>query len=375
MGKEIDVRNQMPGGNSKSNIKEFIARHHSGTTGGDVFAFLRHWIHVLRWFTGGYHYVILPNGDYQRCYDDNVITNGVGNHNTRTIHICLVGNGKFTAAQEATWNKLVKELKKKHNIPVSRVLGHNEFAGHRSNFCPGINMNMVRNILEGIKATIAPSATKEYPKLQRMLQLDSPFMRGKDVEEIQKAVGAKQDGVYGPKTEELVIAFQQQEGLAADGIVGPLTWEAINEGRTLKTVPSKSAQSTPATGRWATIQSTLNSRYNTGLAVDNTPGPLTKRGIVRGVQSELNSQTNARLTVDGIVGPKTRAAFINVRSGSRGNLTWLLQAALLFNGFDPGVVDGVNGTNTQSALKRFQRAHGLTPDGIAGAQTWSVLLR
>jgi peptidoglycan hydrolase-like protein with peptidoglycan-binding domain len=35
------------------------------------------------------------------------------------------------------------------------------------------------------------------------------------------------DGVYGPKTQSWVRAFQQAEGFKADGVVGALTWQAL----------------------------------------------------------------------------------------------------------------------------------------------------
>ena len=49
----------------------------------------------------------------------------------------------------------------------------------------------------------------------------------KMVIEIQKIVGAKVDGDYGPQTQRLVAIWQANEGLAADGIVGPKTMEAM----------------------------------------------------------------------------------------------------------------------------------------------------
>jgi peptidoglycan hydrolase-like protein with peptidoglycan-binding domain len=36
------------------------------------------------------------------------------------------------------------------------------------------------------------------------------------------------DGIYGPKTREAVIQFQNSKGLAPDGIVGTQTWGALN---------------------------------------------------------------------------------------------------------------------------------------------------
>ena len=37
----------------------------------------------------------------------------------------------------------------------------------------------------------------------------------------------KIDGIFGPKTQSAVVAFQRLFGLAPDGIIGPLTWNAI----------------------------------------------------------------------------------------------------------------------------------------------------
>lgn len=42
-------------------------------------------------------------------------------------------------------------------------------------------------------------------------------------------------------------------------------------------------------------------------------------------------------------------------------------------GFDPGPVDGIIGKKTKSALKAFQRVHGLKPDGIIGEKTLAEL--
>lgn len=51
--------------------------------------------------------------------------------------------------------------------------------------------------------------------------------KGKYVEMVQKVVGVKVDGVFGPKTEAAVKAYQRRHGLKADGIVGPKTWNAM----------------------------------------------------------------------------------------------------------------------------------------------------
>ena len=46
-----------------------------------------------------------------------------------------------------------------------------------------------------------------------------------------------------------------------------------------------------------------------------------------------------------------------------------VQDLLDYLGYDPGPIDGLDGANTRDAVKAFQRAEGLTVDGIAGEQT------
>lgn len=53
-------------------------------------------------------------------------------------------------------------------------------------------------------------------------------------------------------------------------------------------------------GNVATIQSTLNSRYNLNIAVDNICGNETKKALIKALQTELNKQYNRGLAVDGI---------------------------------------------------------------------------
>ena len=62
-----------------------------------------------------------------------------------------------------------------------------------------------------------------------------------------------------------------------------------------------------------------------------------------------------------------------LRRGSRGSDVRDLQARLAGAGFDPGPADGIFGSNTDSAVRAYQRARALDVDGIVGAQTWSAL--
>ena len=110
---------------------------------------IRTW-YLSQWGKGGYHEIILPYGRVQLCYDPIYPTNGIGNHNTNTYHICVVGNGAFTAAQERAFEERCLLAMENFGLGVEDVLGHNEFKG-ASTACPGINMNVVRNRLKELK--------------------------------------------------------------------------------------------------------------------------------------------------------------------------------------------------------------------------------
>jgi len=51
--------------------------------------------------------------------------------------------------------------------------------------------------------------------------------RGRVVRDVQAKVGAKVDGLFGPKTDAAVRAYQAANGLAVDGIAGPKTLAAM----------------------------------------------------------------------------------------------------------------------------------------------------
>jgi peptidoglycan hydrolase-like protein with peptidoglycan-binding domain len=83
------------------------------------------------------------------------------------------------------------------------------------------------------------------------------------------------------------------------------------------------------------------------------------------------------LTMDGIPGPKFWAAIraangrrsvkSTTKTASTGSSVAVLQRRLHITD------DGVFGSGTEAAVKRFQKAHGLTADGIVGPATWKAL--
>ena len=131
-----------------------------------------------------------------------------------------------------------------------------------------------------------------------------------------------------------------------------------------------------ATGTVAALQVGLRAQGLYGGVIDGVPGPLTKAGVLR-----LQEQHGIRAT--GRVGTKTRRALgalgaplLGQRQLWPGLVGWdvsSLEFRLVAYGLPPQDVDGRFDTATAAALRRFQSAHSLTPDGIAGTRTFRAL--
>ncbi len=65
-----------------------------------------------------------------------------------------------------------------------------------------------------------------------------------------------------------------------------------------------------------------------------------------------------------------------LQKGSRGETARALQLLLIGSGTSCGGsgADGIFGADTETAVKSFQKRHGLTVDGIVGRNTWAKLL-
>jgi len=103
------------------------------------------------------------------------------------------------------------------------------------------------------------------------------------------------------------------------------------------------------------------------LTVDGDFGPVTESAVE-------SFQSANGLVVDGVVGKNTwEKLAITVRKGSSGEAVKACQSQLKSKGYAV-TVDGVFGTGTESAVKKFQKDKGLLVDGIVGLDTWSKLV-
>lgn len=83
-------------------------------------------------------------------------------------------------------------------------------------------------------ATLLPRSEfprSEAPTRPDLEPLELPTVkRGSNneaVRTLQLRLALVDDGVFGPKTEAAVVAFQKSKGLKPDGVVGPKTWAAL----------------------------------------------------------------------------------------------------------------------------------------------------
>jgi hypothetical protein len=108
--------------------------------------------------------------------------------------------------------------------------GHKEYALPKGRkIDPSFDMIDFRDKVEGVMNGAIPAIDIIMPPPQTdparsMLRKGS---QGTDVRKLQKLLGVKVDGGFGPKTETAVKAFQTKHGLLADGLVGPKTWAKL----------------------------------------------------------------------------------------------------------------------------------------------------
>jgi murein DD-endopeptidase MepM/ murein hydrolase activator NlpD len=143
---------------------------------------------------------------------------------------------------------------------------------------------------------------------------------------------------------------------------------------TLSLGPAQQAAASSA--NVAALQVALKALGLYPVGIDGVKGPFTQRGV-------RSFQQHRHLGVDGVAGPQTRHALGRrgrprlgsrvMHSGQRGWDVAALQFLLQHRGFSPGGLDGGFGSGTRTALLSFQRAAGLTADGLAGNATLSAL--
>lgn len=120
------------------------------------------------------------------------------------------------------------------------------------------------------------------------------------------------------------------------------------------------------------IQTALKRQGYYNGAVDGVFGSATQTAVRK-------FQAAKGLAVDGICGSATLSALgiggssTVLRKGSSGNAVKQVQQRLANWGYYSGSVDGIYGSATEAAVRKFQRNNGLSADGICGVKTLSAM--
>lgn len=165
------------------------------------------------------------------------------------------------------------------------------------------------------------------------------------------------DGSYGPKTREAVRAFQSEFGLSADGTAGDDTQTALRNAVVRLQRELKDQGFNPGTA-----DGQFGSQTKTALKKFQKEKDLPQTG-------EADSRTWAALNS----GTEGLGVTRTLRRGSSGKQVKYLQMALITLGYLSGSVDGSYGAKTQAAVKLYQSDYGLSTDGTAGPDTLASL--
>ncbi|MBE5800451.1 MAG: hypothetical protein E7321_10975 [Clostridiales bacterium] len=198
-------------------------------------------------------------------------------------------------------------------------------------------------------------------------------------------------GNFGSKTQSAVKNFQEKNKLTADGIAGTKTLNAIAAAIS-RNGGSSSSGSSYTSG--TTLK--LNSQ---GPAVTQLQTDLKQLGYYYAdITGNFGSKTEAavkdfqqakKLTADGVAGSKTLDAISkaisnaggsisdgsSLKVGSTGDKVRQLQQDLTALGYYYGDISGHYGNLTKTAVSKFQKAKGITQDGIAGATTLNAIAK
>ncbi len=219
--------------------------------------------------------------------------------------------------------------------------------------------------------------------------------------------GGTISGHFGTQTEAAVMSFQRHNGLSADGIAGENTLAkiaaALGGKQNSASSSSQSSQSSSTLLKHGvsseavrTLQQNLKTLgYYTGTVTGNF-GNLTKDAVMK-------FQRANGLSADGVAGEKTLAKIAAAVSGSssstppsssggtssapdsllntnntlqlnsKSNEVLKMQKMLKSLGYYSGNLTGNFGDRTKEAVMAFQRAKGLTADGIAGKKTLAAI--
>jgi peptidoglycan hydrolase-like protein with peptidoglycan-binding domain len=194
---------------------------------------------------------------------------------------------------------------------------------------------------------------------------------------------AAETGYYDSRTEAAVREFQRTNGLLVDGVAGNETQNRLYSVSALA-AGTTSGVKYPALARGARgdavwdLQAKLRELGYYGIRVDGIFGIATQTAVrefqkrnglpVTGIADD-NTQ---RVLYSGSARPAgsgSGGSYTTLRVGSRGSAVTSLQRRLSSLGYYKGYLDGIFGSQTEAAVRAFQRNNGLSVTGVADPTT------
>lgn len=199
--------------------------------------------------------------------------------------------------------------------------------------------------------------------------------KGKDVEKIQlqlKNLGIyKGDitGFFGPQTKTAVKRFQLNKGLHADGVVGNGTYKYLLQNANKPQISTKKVISIKE------IQAALTKLGYYTSTVDGVYGSNTKNAVIKfqkanNITAKVIAENGTAKLLLAAANETTKPATISSNALSIKEI----QTALKKLGYLTGTVDGITGSKTEAAIKKFQKSNKLTADGVVGTATKNKLV-
>ena len=227
-------------------------------------------------------------------------------------------------------------------------------------------------------------------------------------------------GTFDLATKKAVIAFQKKNGLTADGVAGGDTLKKLYSAGALgkEDTPTPAPTATPSPEPTYTIPETTVRKNNTGADAKAVQKRLKQLGYYTGTAdgkftaasvTALKAFQEAHgLEADGVAGKATyavlfsnqalkkgttptpqpqrtpvpgeeesgiptEASYETLRKGSFSSDVAMMQQTLINLGYLSGEPDGNYGTETEKAVRAFQKKNNLGADGTAGTATLTLL--